>query len=62
MFSARDLSFDQLYLYFSPGAAKIAEALIDRYRGKPCEAPALSDRMHLAVGHAGARERMLSSK
>lgn len=46
-----------LTLYFSPGAVRVAQSLIARYGGIPCEAPPAST--GLLVGRDNARERLL---
>lgn len=55
-----DEDFKRCILYFSPGAVRIAQALIERFGGVPCPAPKELDLIFL-VGDDRARN-MLSPK
>ena len=50
------------YVYFfSPGAARLAKLLIDRYRGVECPAPKASE-LSLLVGNASLDQIPFSTK
>jgi hypothetical protein len=51
IFTTRIVLSPQLFL-FSPGAARIAKALIEVYSGTECAAPMAAD-LALLVGHRG---------
>jgi hypothetical protein len=60
LFVSRDDRFENYHFYFSPGAAQIARALMDKYSAEPCPAPLRDEyRPVLLVGHAEARETLL---
>jgi hypothetical protein len=44
---------DEAVYYFSPGAAAIAMSIIERYSGKKCEAPFLSEVTNSGIGRIG---------
>jgi len=56
MFSDR-LSNSELEVYFSPGARRLAKALIAKYSGVPCENPS-GKKPALLVGHANAAGKL----
>ena len=49
---------DGVALYFSPGAAKYAQGLIEQYNGSKCEKPTGPD-IALEVGHHASIKRLL---
>jgi hypothetical protein len=61
MFSERSEDFEEVFFYFSPGAARIATTLIESYKAVPCPAP-LRENVALAAGDADALETLLPSR
>lgn len=58
MFAASTPGNPNYDVYFSPSAAALATSLIKSYAGTPCSRPTVP--VSLLVGHADARERLLS--
>jgi hypothetical protein len=47
--------------FFSPEAAAMVEALIERFGGVECSPPVLSEQLVLLVGHPSVRETLLDT-
>ncbi|MEY2413470.1 MAG: hypothetical protein QOD84_2076 [Acidobacteriaceae bacterium] len=58
LFSNHDPSYEHEFIYFSPGAAKIAKSIVDEFKGIACSAPAFVGTA-LLIGHADARQSLL---
>jgi hypothetical protein len=61
LFEWHDESLQTNVLFFSPEAAAMVKALIERFGGIECRPPVVSERLVLLVGHPSVRETLLDT-